>query len=133
MAILGFLDLMKQPLRGFRDQYVRPVLFPAFKAADRLRHIVQVARIAGPRGSAAVVILGKHVVDCGRRKVEPSLLAHDLEDLRIHLARRRVDADFVADPPHEGVIHQILRIQVRRKDDELLERQLKLAPVTSVR
>src|SRR5262245_31658216 len=90
-------------------------------SANRLHGLQQIAAIAGTRAAAAVVVTFVQIID-GFGTVIHAESAHDGgEDLLVDIARRRVDADFMADTSQEGVVHQVFRIEVRRKDRQLLE------------
>src|SRR5207253_509231 len=49
-----------------------------------------------------------------------------LEDLRELLVGRRVEADLERDAAEERFVDQVLRLEVRREEDELVERDLDL-------
>src|SRR5439155_18385269 len=52
--------------------------------------------------------------------------AHPLEDLLVLRDRRRLDTDLVSDASEEGLVDEVGGIEVRREDDEHVERDLDL-------
>jgi hypothetical protein len=61
-------------------------------------------------------------------KLIPSRLQFAGEDLLVHVPLGGVDPDLVPDAAEEGVVDQVLRVEVGAEDDELLERHLELLP-----
>ena len=49
-----------------------------------------------------------------------------IEDLFVNVAGGGVDVDFVPDAAEEGIVNEVLRVEVCREDDELLEGDLEL-------
>ena len=54
-----------------------------------------------------------------------ALLAAEAEDFRVEIPGRSTDFDFVPNPPQEGVVAQVARIEVRGENHQLLERNRK--------
>src|SRR5581483_2424535 len=96
------------------------------KSADGLHDLQQISAIAGAWAAAAVVVALVQVIDAVRARVHAQALDHVVEDLLVDVALGGVDFHLVANAAEEGVVDQILGVEVGRKDDELLEWDLEL-------
>src|SRR5262249_51099149 len=97
-------------------------------SADGLHRLQQIAGIAGARAAAVVVVTLVEVIYGPWARIHSQLLDHGVEDARVHLPFRRQNTHLVTDTSQEGVVHQILRVEVGGEDGQLLERHFKLLP-----
>ncbi len=89
----------------------------------------QVARMASPHGPVEgdEMCLDEVIDDLGS-VVAPERLRTQLEQRVEFFDGGVTDFDFIGYPPQESIVHQIARLEVCRKDNELLERNLDLSP-----
>src|SRR5207244_12605791 len=95
-------------------------------SANGLHRLQQIAAVAGTRGTAVVVVALMQVIHGFWASIHSQLFDHGVEDPLVDVLVGRVDGDLVADTPQEGVVHQVLRIEVGREDRKLLEGDLEL-------
>src|SRR5262249_53777303 len=98
----------------------------SLKSANGLHNLQQIAAIAGARTATFRVVPLVEVLDRVRALIHAQTLHDRVEDLVVHLADGRLDADLVANTAKERVVDQVLRIKVGREDDELFEGHLEL-------
>src|SRR5581483_2436576 len=97
-------------------------LFPI--SANGLHCLQQIPAVAGPGAPIIVVIPFVQVFHGLWARIHPQLLDDGVENARVDVPGRSLDAYLVANTTQEGVVDEVLGIQVRRKDRELLERHL---------
>src|SRR5207244_680659 len=81
--------------------------------------------IARTRTAAIAVIALVEVSHRIWASIHAQLLGHGVEDALVDLARRGIDTNLMPNTAQEGVIDQVLGIQVGRKDGQLFERYFK--------
>ncbi len=120
--------LHKKPMCSFGNQlFSNDNVLPS-ESADRAHDLQQIARITRP-GQLALVVEGLvQISEAFWVKFDRSLSAAKFENLGEQTAIRRTDLDLVLDPTQEGFVHQFAGIEVRRKDDQLLERDGEFTP-----
>ena len=93
----------------------------------------QVAGMAEAEGAVgAAVVLLDEMIDCGRFDFEAERFGLRLhEHAELHF-RGVADLDFVRDAAEEGFVEQVLRLEVRREDEQLVERHLDLPAAREV-
>jgi hypothetical protein len=75
------------------------------------------------------MLLVEKVADGFLLELEAQAFARLLADCHEFLFPKVVDLDLVSDPSEECLVGQFARLDVRRKQDDLVERNLKLLPV----
>src|SRR5207237_10259208 len=114
------LELVDETLRRFHDEFARQVNWLSTKSANRLHDLQQIAAVAGARVAPLAIVALVHEVDRFGARIHAEPFHHIVENTLVDVARRRLDAHLVANTPQESVVHEVLGVEVRGEDNELL-------------
>src|SRR5262249_7841278 len=109
------------------EQLVRQTSRSASIAGERQRVVDEIAGLASPKlNLSRPVVFRQHLLD--QRSIEldvhvPTVVLEDLDEVR---NRRALREDFVLNAAQEGLVHQLLRLDVRCKYDHRREWELEL-------
>src|ERR1043165_1606768 len=98
----------------------------SLEEADVRHAVEQVARLAGFHLPLFEHVVVEQVVEARLLDLEAARVRGALENLDVGRGRRRLDARAVAHAPQERLVNQVLLVEVRREDDQLLKRHLDL-------
>src|SRR5438309_3670045 len=106
---------------------VRGELCGTAEEARRVDELLDdVAGVAAPETEILLAIVREDLAHRLGLVLDALARAHALEDLVVLLHRRRLDPDLVADAPQEGLVDEVGGVEVRREDDQHVERDLDL-------
>src|SRR5437762_9159754 len=115
VAVAGHLDQVRREL-GWAAEEPRGV--------DEL--LDDVAGMAAPQAEVLLAVVREDLAHRLGLVVDALARADALEDLVVLLDRRSLDPDLVTDAPEERLVDEVGRVEVRREDDEHVERDLDL-------
>src|SRR2546430_1847068 len=115
VAVARHLDQVGRELRRATEEA---------RGVDKL--LDDVSRMAATQAEVLLAVVREDLAHRLGLVVDALAGADPLEDLVVLLDRRRLDADLVANAAEERLIDQVGRIEVRREDDEHVERDLDL-------
>src|SRR2546426_5439335 len=117
VALAGHVDEIRRELRRATQEA---------RGVDEL--LEDVPRVAAAQAEVLLAVVREDLAQRLGLVVDVLPRADAAEDLLVLLYRGRLDADLVADAAQERLVDEVGRVEVRREDDEHVERDLHLLP-----